>query len=132
MIITIPPELVPLLRDGVYFDLHGQSDEIGALVEPRERPGDVRAEVDERFVRANATRALLDVVGWLEPVEASPVEVDAREHHDALVRALLMRIESERSTEVDSEASIGERAEAKVRAGQLADLVQRVEEGSEQ
>ncbi len=86
MTITIPPELVPLLRDGAYFDLHGQSDEIGALVQPRDR-GDIRAEVDERFVRGNAARALLDVVGWLEPVEASPVEVDAREHHRALVRA---------------------------------------------
>ena len=129
MTITIPAELVPLLRDGSYFDLHGQADEIGALVEPRERGGDIRAEVDERFVRANATRALLDVVGWLEPVEASRVEVNAWEHRDAIVRALLTRIESERNTEVDRDASIGERVEAKVRAGQLVDLLQQVEEG---
>ena len=73
------------------------------MVEPRERPGDIRAQVDERFVRANATRALLDVVGWLKPVEASAVEVDAREHHDALVRVLLTRIGVERGVAEDSE-----------------------------
>lgn len=128
MTITIPPELVPLLRDGAYFDLHGQADEMGALVEPRDR-GDIRSEVDERFARANAARALLDIVGWIEPVEASLVDVDAGEHHDALVRALLTRIESERNTEVDRDASVDERVEAGVRAGKLAGLLRQVEEG---
>jgi hypothetical protein len=37
MTIVIPEELVPLLRDGLYFDLHGQLEEAGALVEPRGR-----------------------------------------------------------------------------------------------
>ncbi|MGA2165210.1 MAG: hypothetical protein ABSH36_12170 [Solirubrobacteraceae bacterium] len=128
MTITIPPELVPLLRDGAYFDLHGQAAEICEHVEPRDR-GDVCGEVNECLDRAQRARALLDIVGWLEPVEASPVEVDAREHHDALVRALLTRIGVERGVDDDSETSPGERAEAKVRAGQLAGLLQQVEEG---
>ncbi len=37
MTIVIPEELVPLLRDGLYFDLHGQLEEAGSLVEPRGR-----------------------------------------------------------------------------------------------
>ena len=75
MTITVPPELVPLLRDGLYFDLHGCLDETSALVEPRDR-GNIRAEVEERLARAEATRRLLDVVGWYEPEEGPPpVEV---------------------------------------------------------
>lgn len=130
MTITIPPELVPLLRDGLYFDLQGQVDETSALVEPRDR-GDIRTEVEERFARAEATRRLLDVVGWYEPEEGPPpVEVDMREHRDALLRALLTRVESEGDlAAADKMASEAERAAAQVRAGQLADLIQRVEEG---
>jgi hypothetical protein len=132
MTITIPPELVPLLRDGLYFDLHGCLDETSALVEPRDR-GDIRAEVEDRLARAEATRRLLDVVGWYEPEEGPPpVEVDVREHRDALLRALLVRIGVERGVENDVQVSVGVRAEAKVRAGQLAALVQRVEEGGGQ
>jgi hypothetical protein len=37
MTIIIPDELVPLLRDGLYFDLRGQIEEAGALIEPRDR-----------------------------------------------------------------------------------------------
>jgi len=33
MTIIIPDELVPLLRDGLYLDLHGQLGEAGALIE---------------------------------------------------------------------------------------------------
>jgi hypothetical protein len=130
MTITIPPELVPLLRDGLYFDLHGCLDETSALVEPRDR-GNIRAEVEERLARAEATRRLLDVVGWYEPEEGPPpVEVDVREHREALLRALQTRVESESDlAAADTMASEAERAAARARAGQLADLIQRVEEG---
>ncbi len=130
MTITIPPELVPLLRDGLYFDLHGCLDETSALVEPRDR-GDIRAEVEGRLARAEATRLLLDVVGWYEPEEGPPpVEVDVREHREALLRALQTRVESESDlAAADTMASEAERAAARARAGQLADLIQRVEEG---
>jgi hypothetical protein len=129
MTITIPPELVSLLRDGLRFDLHGQLDSIAALIEPRDRK-DIRTEVDGGFARANGARALLDVVGWIEPVEGGPdaIDVDVREHRDALLRALLTRIESECSVREDRQASDAERAEAKVRIRELADLIARVEE----
>ncbi len=68
-------------------------------------------------------------MGWVEPVKPFSVGVGAREHREALLRALLTRIGVERDVETDTLAGIGDRAEAKVHAGQLADLVQRVEEG---
>lgn len=99
MTIVIPEELVPLLRDGLYFDLHGQLEEAGSLIEPRNR-ADISDGVAGCLARAEAVRALLDVVGWIDPIEApTDVEVDVRQHHDALLRALLTRIASEHSIE---------------------------------
>ncbi len=128
-IITIPAELVSLLRDGCYFDLHGQLEETSTALEHRDF-GDIRTLVNAGLTRAAGARALLDIVGWIEPVdEPYAVGVDLHEHREALLRALLIRIEVERSLEEDRNAGIGDRAEAKVHAGQLADLVQHVEEG---
>jgi hypothetical protein len=68
MTIVIPEELVPLLRDGLYFDLHGQHEEAGSLVEPRAR-ADISDGVAGCSARAEGARALLDVVGWIDPIE---------------------------------------------------------------
>ena len=126
MHIVIPDELVPLLRDGLYFDLHGQLEEAGALIEPRGR-ADIRAAVDGCPADERHS-ALLDVVGWIEPVDPpSVVEVDARKHTTALLRTLLTRIESEHGVEEDPEVSDEARAIAKARIGQLADLIVQAE-----
>jgi hypothetical protein len=127
MTIVIPEELVPLLRDGLYFDLHGQLEEAGSLVEPRSR-ADISDGVARCLARAEGARALLDVVGWIDPIETpTDVEVDARQHHDALLRALLTRISSEHSVEEDPEVSDEDRAVAKARVSQLADLIAQAE-----
>lgn len=124
MTIVIPEELVPLLRDGLYFDLHGQLEEAGSLIEPRNR-ADISDGVAGCLARAEAVRALLDVVGWIEA--PTDVEVDVRQHHDALLRALLTRIASEYSIEEDPEVSDEERATAKAHISQLADLIAQTE-----
>lgn len=127
MTIVIPEELVPLLRDGLYFDLHGQLEEAGSLIEPRNR-ADISDGVAGCLARAEAVRALLDLVGWIAPIEApTDVEVDVRQHHDALLRALLTRIASEHSVEEDPEVSNEERATAKARISRLADLIAQAE-----
>jgi hypothetical protein len=121
--IVIPVELLSLLRDGLYYDLHGQLDAAGDLAELRNR-ADISAEVAGCLARAESTRALLDVVGWIDPIETpTAVEVDVRRHRDALLRALLTRIASEHSIEEDPEVSDEERATAKVRISELADLI---------
>ncbi|MGA2164345.1 MAG: hypothetical protein ABSH36_07740 [Solirubrobacteraceae bacterium] len=115
--ITIPAELVPLVRDGCYSDLPA---------------GDARGEgLDER---ARGARALLDVLGWQDPVDepyAIDVDVDVCEHREALLRALLTRVGVASGVEGDEHTGVGQRAEAKVHVGQLAGLVQQVEEGGE-
>ena len=126
MRIIIPGELVPLVRDGLYFDLHGQLEKAAALIEPRGREGTGPA-IEDGLVRAEGARALLDVVGWQEPAEACAVEVDVRWHREALLRALLTRIESECGVRGDQNASEEDRAQASARCDWLAELVARVE-----
>jgi hypothetical protein len=129
--IVIPEELVPLLRDGLYFDLHGQLEEANGLIEPRNRADDISAGVAGCLARAEGARALLDVVGWIDPIEApTAAEVDVCQHHDALLRALLTRIASEHSVEEDPEVSDEARATAKERISQLADLIAQAEGSS--
>jgi hypothetical protein len=121
--ITIPAELVPLVRDGCYSDLQP-----GPAVETR---GEVDAGLD---ARARGARALLDVLGWQDPVDepqAIAVDVDVCEHREALLRALLTRVGVASDVEGDEHIGVGRRAEAKVHVGQLAGLVQQVEEGGE-
>ncbi|HWX88343.1 MAG TPA: hypothetical protein VNX67_09215 [Solirubrobacteraceae bacterium] len=77
---------------GSNFDLHGQLEEAGSLIEPRNR-ADISDGVAGCLARAEGARALLDVVGWIDPIEApTAVEVDVRQHHAALLRALRTRI----------------------------------------
>ena len=76
MTILIPEELVPLLRDGLYFDLHGQLDEASGMIEPHDR-ADISAAVTGCLARANGMRALLDVLGWIDPIEAPARTVSA-------------------------------------------------------
>ena len=77
--IVIPEELVPLLRDGLYFDLHGQLEETSGL-DRTSQPTDISAGVAGCLSRAEAARALLDVVGWIDPIEPpTAVEVDVRD-----------------------------------------------------
>ncbi len=128
MTITIPAELVSPMRSGAFLDLHYQVEEAGALVEPRE--GDVGAGVTRALARANGARALLDVTGWVEPEgSARAVDVDPHEHEEALLGALHLRIHAEWAVEDDELASAEQRATAKARAGQLANLSQQVKEG---
>ncbi len=126
-VITIPTEMVPLVRDGAYFDLSTQINEVDEEIESRVRRN-ISAGVDGGLARASGARALLDIVGWTDPVDGEPevIDVDAREHRGALLRALQTRRGIEQGVAKDSEASTVERAEAKSRAAQLGELLARV------
>jgi hypothetical protein len=127
MHIVIPDELVPLLRRELFNDLHGQLEEAGVLVVSRGQ-ADIRVAADGDSGRADGTRALLDAVGWIEPVDPPAiVEIDVRKHRTTLLRTLLTRIESEHSIEEDPEANEEDRATAKARIGELADLIAQAE-----
>ncbi len=127
MTITIPAELVSPVRDGARFDLHCQVEEASALVEPCEL--DVGTGVTCTLARANGARALLELTGWVEPEGgSSAVDVDPREHGEALLRALHLRLHAEWEVDDDELASAEQRVEANARVGQLTNLAQQVKE----
>jgi|HubBroStandDraft_6_1064221.scaffolds.fasta_scaffold62242_6 hypothetical protein len=130
-IITIPAELVSLVRDGARFDLSTQLHAIDDLLDGPRPWADIREEVAQGVARENGAIALLDALHWIGAEEERAVDVDVCEHREVLLRALLVRIGVERDVESDVQAGVGERAEAKVHAGQLVAFVQRVEEGGE-
>jgi hypothetical protein len=131
MSIIIPPELVPLLRDGLFFDLQGQLERAERPVRDRERRDDTASAVAQALTDADGTRALLDVVGWVEDVSApenEPVVIRGERHRPALVRGLRERIASDTSAAEDEAAGISERTQAKVRAEELAAILRPVED----
>ena len=131
MSITIPSELVPLLRDGLYFDLQGQLERAERPIRDRERPNDTASTVAQALADAEGTRALLDVVGWVEDVDApenEPVVIRGERHRPALLRGLRERIASDTSVAEDEVVSEAERAQARTRVEALRAVLRPVEE----
>lgn len=125
MTITIPPELVALVRDGLYFDLQGCLEEMDSAIRSRERQ-DVRVVIEAGVAWAGGALALLDVVGWLDVVEERAVEVDVCRHREVLLGAISTRTQSERAVQGDANASEEDRSSAIAREKQLAALATRI------
>lgn len=125
MTLTIFPELVPLVRDGLYFDLHGCLEELDGAIRSRSRQ-DIRDVIGAGLAHAEGARALLDALGWRDVAEERAVEVDVYRYRRVLLGAIWTRMESERSVQGDTEASGEERAQACTREGLLAELAARV------
>jgi hypothetical protein len=127
-VVTVPPELVQPLRDGLLADLQSRVDQTGEPTRRRSR-GRIRPKAPKRSDRAEPVRSLLDIVGWFEPEEGPPpVEVDVREHGETLLRALLTQVESESAVAADTGAPEAKRSAAKAVVGPLMALVQQIEE----
>ncbi|HSZ69158.1 MAG TPA: hypothetical protein VK756_02235 [Solirubrobacteraceae bacterium] len=127
---TIFPELVPLVRDGLYFDLQGRLEEIDGAIRSRGRQ-DIRGVVEAGLARAEEARALLDAVGWLDVAGEQAAVVDVCRHRELLLGAIATRMASERSVQGDGEASGEQRAQAFTREGLLVELAGRVREASD-
>lgn len=85
--LTVPAEMVGLLREGLHSEIEAAAHLIAPVVEA---PG--REEHPERYraplARLDAARALLDLVGWSTADPPVDVRVDLRPHHRSLLRAL--------------------------------------------
>jgi len=85
--VTLPVELVPVVRNNLYYELGEALDDACRVYTSRD-PESVRTSLPEPLDRADAIRAVLDVVGWTAPAEPAPVTV---EMCDALTRATTQR-----------------------------------------
>jgi hypothetical protein len=125
MTMTIFPELVPLVRDGLYFDLQGRLEEMDGAIRSRRRQ-DIRDVIEGGLACAEDARALLDVLGWLDMEGEQAVVVDVCRHREVLLGAISTRMDSERSVRGDASAGEEERVQAFTREGLLAEFAARV------
>lgn len=92
--ILIPAELVPLLRTALMSEIGNPADAISeASMAPK------RTRHPERFMRPlrelDEYRAALDAVGWSDPEQEQPVQLDLDQYRDAIGEALRTWLEIE-------------------------------------
>ncbi len=107
---TIPTGLVRPVRLGLHTELGAAASEIDKVsIEwgRHEHP----EWYEKPLAKFDATRALLDVVGWGEPEQADPVEIDLDEHKGALLAALREQMELHRGLVDEADLVDVERAE---------------------
>jgi len=82
--LSIPAEIVEHLRCGLHMELGHATEEIATLstLRDRETHPDWYAEPLQQL---DATRALLDLVGWSTTETPEPVEIDFDQHQSILV-----------------------------------------------
>ncbi len=92
--ITIPAALIVLVRSGAYGDLHASLGELRGVIEASRNVGTIGQRytlIEGCFARVDATRALLDLVGWTHFPAKGEVVVDLAKHRQALRGALSAR-----------------------------------------
>jgi ribosome-binding protein aMBF1 (putative translation factor) len=122
--LTVPAEMVGHLRKGAYIVLGHAAHAIAQITErpDRERHPERYEEPREHF---NRICALLDLIGWGDPEQATDIRVDLREHRWALTEALdeALKIADADMEEADVvDAARAERGQAPKRA----DTIERV------
>ncbi len=93
-IAIIPADLIVLVRSGAYGDLHASLGKLRGVIEDCRNIGTIgqgHTLIEGCFARVDATRALLDLVGWTHFPVKGEVEVDLAEHSQALRGVLSAR-----------------------------------------
>jgi hypothetical protein len=90
-LITVPAEMLREVRNGLHTVLGDAAQGISQITDTggRERHPEWYAEHRERFER---TWALLDLIGWSEPKHPSALRLDLRQHGQAMIEALDVRL----------------------------------------
>jgi len=85
--LTIPAELVALVRSALFTELGSAAEETAHVVEQHDHE-DHTERFTEPLLRHNAARALLDAIRWQGAEHPADVQVDLHTHHTALTAAL--------------------------------------------
>jgi hypothetical protein len=119
--ITIPAELMEYLRTCLHSELGGAADEIGSTTtQPmRERYPEW---YDDGLTRLDRTRALLDAIGWADPSDPAPFEIDLSAHSAALIAGLEVAVVIAESDSTEAPDEQG-RTDAAMRMYALRDLL---------
>lgn len=115
-VITIPPTTLGLLRGGLYSDLGHVADQIYNAVCLADRTAN---SYTDALARLDATRALLNAIGWESPAYPTAVAIDLAVHKAALARAASNELEER---EWQTEATMA--AEVRVQAAEHRALLE--------
>jgi hypothetical protein len=113
VMVTIPAQAVALVRVGLLGELGNVAGDIHDAI-GRKGYDERAAWYAEPLKRQDATRALLDCVGWenVETPRLVTIYLDVREHREALVRALRSERDSQIGRAEDPDIPDGLRARA--------------------
>jgi len=85
--VTVPAQVVTLVRSALHTELGNAAEALAGVVE-RHGNEDHPEWFTEPLQRHDATRALLDVIGWDNTSQPVDARVDLRIHREALTAAL--------------------------------------------
>ncbi|HLM87247.1 MAG TPA: hypothetical protein VK272_13780 [Solirubrobacteraceae bacterium] len=114
--LTIPAEVVLLLREVLYVELERRADELTEVV--YHRPIDP-AGLTDPLARLDGERALLEEIGWSKPKQQQPREIDFARHGQTVVDAL--------ETDLDTQLHLADTDDPRQRepATAIATLIER-------
>jgi|HubBroStandDraft_6_1064221.scaffolds.fasta_scaffold62242_5 hypothetical protein len=94
--VTIPAELVPLVRSAGWRELYRAVEELHTLVEGLEvKAAGSRKRPVRAFARVERVQALLDRLRWTDAREEEAVEIDLYLYHPALRAALMGQLDAD-------------------------------------
>ncbi len=93
--LTIPADVVTIVRNALHTELGQAASEIAAVSEEHERER-YPERYEEPVAHFDAYRALLEAIGWGDTERPEPVQMDLAQHHWELLTALEARLEIER------------------------------------
>lgn len=125
-VFTIPAETVARVRSGLYDEIQ---DATGEVYDAIGMAGyeEAAEQYVKPFLRLDAARALLDIVGWEITEQPIPVATDLYAHRDVLLRAVHRDLDYQLMRSEDTGASQEQRATARTRHALLDDLLTTIE-----
>ncbi len=123
---TVPADMVEALRAGLYIELSAATDALSRTKVPAGQKPD-----PDRYKRLDATRALMNLVGYEPSATPTAIQVDLDEHHLPLLAGLHGKLEAEARLLGNAQGAngrdAGQRLAMVVRLGALSEFITAVE-----
>lgn len=88
MLLAAPSAGLDRLREGLFAEIGGAGEALQLAASSKEDREAGKTRFRAPLERLRGAWALLDTIGWSTTTPAADVQIDLREHHEALSRAL--------------------------------------------
>jgi hypothetical protein len=90
--LVIPSAVLERLREGLFAEIGGAGEALQLVASSKEAREAGKTRFRTPLERLRGAWALLDTIGWSTTTPAADVQIDLREHHEALTRALALAL----------------------------------------